>query len=119
MRVAHLTDAMLDYWCGRASGIGAADLVIQPVPRTDLLICVYRRATRYDPSTNPVCGWPIIERDHIAFEWDDDVCHAEMEHVAAPGGQQRSFSYGPTSLVAAMRCKVASVYGDTVPDVPA
>jgi hypothetical protein len=54
-------------------------------------------------------GGPIIEREgltltHQANQWaaqtDDDV-----------------FAYGPTPLIAAMRCYVASVLGDTV-DIP-
>jgi hypothetical protein len=68
-----------------------------------------READDGNYSTNWAQGGPIIEREgltltHQASQWaaqtDDDV-----------------FAYGPTPLIAAMRCYVASQLGDTV-DVP-
>jgi hypothetical protein len=70
-------------------------------------------AGEYGPGFAPATDWsqggPIIEREgltltHQASQWvaqtDDDV-----------------FAYGPTPLIAAMRCYVASKLGDEV-DVP-
>ena len=60
----------------------------------------------FNPSTNWTQGGPIIEREgltltHQATQWaaqtDDDL-----------------FAYGPTPLIAAMRCFVASKLGDNI-----
>ena len=60
----------------------------------------------FSPSTDWKQGGPLIEREgitltHQAFDWsaqtDDDL-----------------FAYGPTPLIAAMRCYVASKLGDDV-----
>jgi hypothetical protein len=60
----------------------------------------------FRPSTNWAQGGPIIERERIsithqvgrwAAQTDDDL-----------------FAYGPTPLIAAMRCYVASKLGDEV-----
>lgn len=68
----------------------------------------------YAYSTDPSQSWPIIEREKIRLDprdsewqansWDDEI-------------QNFRTSYGPTSLIAAMRCYVASKLGDEV-DVP-
>lgn len=66
----------------------------------------------YTPSTNWAQGGPIIEREKIT-----------VQPVILPDGwmarnQKDNGVYeGPTPLIAAMRCYVASKLGDTV-DVP-
>lgn len=74
-------------------------------------------ARRQGYSTNWAQGGPIIDRmmqgKFFLMENDDSYCHvaySETEHDNAHG-------YGPTPLVAAMRCFVASRLGDEV-DVP-
>ena len=62
----------------------------------------------YNPSTDWAQGGPIIERDKITVEYtgDPDTWCANIradEEV-----------YGPTPLIAAMRCFVASRLGDEV-----
>jgi hypothetical protein len=55
-------------------------------------------------------GGPIIEREHIAVDWDGAAwCASDNDNPIA--------CYGPTPLIAAMRCYVASKLGDDV-DVP-
>jgi len=61
----------------------------------------------YTPSTNWAQGGPIIERERMEFDFDEDT--------------QMFFAYdgvyagvGPTHLIAAMRCYVASKLGDEV-----
>ncbi len=63
----------------------------------------------YDPSTNWEHGGPIIDREEIGFFQKKDAGYCQ---AAKPGGEfvQR----GPTPLIAAMRCYVASKLGVTV-----
>ena len=61
----------------------------------------------YSPSTNWSRGGPIIERERInisddggdGWKADDSIGH---------------WGYGPTPLIAAMRCYVASIFGEEV-----
>lgn len=79
----------------------------------------------YEPSTDWAYGGLIIEREHIDIVWQDDAeypdgrPHARMSHmVAVPRGVMSwCTTHGPTPLIAAMRCFVASRLGDEV-DVP-
>ena len=74
-----------------------------------------------DYSTNWAQGGPIIEREKIALTWYPD----DKEWIAGVDFQHPRFSnviayeeqYGPTPLIAAMRCYVASKLGEEV-DVP-
>jgi hypothetical protein len=58
-------------------------------------------------STDWAQGGPIIEREHTEFDFDEDT---QMFH--AYDGVYAGV--GPTHLIAAMRCYVASKLGDTV-----
>jgi hypothetical protein len=67
----------------------------------------------WEPSTNWSQGGPIIEREKLQLGYDN-----------CPGGQwtaehwdKDDWEVGPTPLIAAMRCFVASKLGDTV-DIP-
>ena len=62
------------------------------------------------PSTDWAQGGPIIERERIEFDFNEDT---QMFH-AYDGLQSGT---GPTHLIAAMRCYVASKLGDEV-EVP-
>lgn len=62
----------------------------------------------FQPSTNWSQGGPIIERENIGLQrWNE-----EHEWRSDIGGDFDS--YGPTPLIAAMRCFVASRLGDEV-----
>jgi hypothetical protein len=65
-----------------------------------------------DYSTDPSQAYPIIEREKIATDPDADDGQWAASTRDAP-----CYWVGPTPLVAAMRCYVASKLGDTV-DVP-
>lgn len=74
-------------------------------------------------STHWAQGGPIIERERIALEtrWETRGCgvHTRFKewcarHPKNHGGLIRYTEYGPTPLIAAMRCYVASKLGDTV-----
>lgn len=58
----------------------------------------------YKPSTEWSDGGPIIERERI------DIAESNGDWNAYNG----EFGYGPTPLVAALRCHVASKLGDEV-----
>jgi len=66
-----------------------------------------------------ICG-PIIEQEHIEWQWLPSSSKDHQYGARKPsfGGTKRTFCMdGPTVLIAAMRCYVASVLGDTV-DIP-
>ena len=80
------------------------------------------------PSTNWAQGGPIIEREHIALRptfteggyrtsESMDAVHAKIE---LPNGakvydhEKSVWEYGPTPLISAMRCYVASKLGDEI-----
>ena len=70
----------------------------------------------YSPSTDWSRGGPIIERETIGLEWGPRL--REQEWLAwTPAPEQttgEAHAYGPTPLIAAMRCYVASRLGDEV-----
>lgn len=65
----------------------------------------------WNPSSNWVQGGPIIEREGISWH-----CGNKTSWHAYGYGSSENFS-GPTPLIAAMRCYVASKLGDEV-DIP-
>ena len=72
------------------------------------------------PSTNWALGGPIIERVHIEWQWlpSSSKHHRYGARKPSLGGAKRTFCMdGPTVLIAAMRCYVASKLGDEV-EVP-
>ncbi len=73
--------------------------------------------TAYSPSINWAQGGPIIEREGINIERVNN--HGKWE-AWTPAPERRSgeaVEQGPTPLMAAMRCYVASKFGTEV-DVP-
>lgn len=106
MKTSELTGALLDYWVARIEGYdhtGAS--FIQHV---------------HTYSSDWFYGGPIIEREEICIE---PLAHfREGDHVTGwhaiiyyNGGEQHC-EEGETPLIAAMRCYVASKFGDEVPD---
>ena len=61
-------------------------------------------------STDWLWGGPILDRERITIrQWTDmPIIHAYMPHDGAPWGA------GPTPLIAAMRCYVASKLGNQI-----
>lgn len=72
-----------------------------------------------DYSTDWACGGPLIEREFITVEaghpWQavTEIEVAEGDYIAAAEVR----TYGPTPLIAAMRCRVANKLGETA-EVP-
>ena len=66
-------------------------------------------------STDWAQGGPIIEREYIELV---GFCSSVIWEAVFPGrGEDAVVQYGPTPLIAAMRCYVASKLGNKV-DVP-
>ena len=70
----------------------------------------------YSPSTDWEQGGPIIEREEISIS--REFASSRVEWAAwtpAPiRDDAEAFGYGPTPLIAAMRCYVSSKLGDKV-----
>ena len=87
------------------------------------------RDTPYSPSTDWAQGGPIIEREgiNLSVDYQDDALSTDMVQIGWKGNLWNNsvpgtsgflqWAYGPTPLIAAMRCYVASKLGDEV-DVP-
>lgn len=105
--VSELSGADLDYWV--AKSLGYRHIIDKYETADDMFVCYF---VDWSPSTNPAQGWPIIERDKIKIcPQINDNWYAFKGLLVTQNGMQ-----GETSLIAAMRCRVASVYGETVGD---
>lgn len=81
-----------------------------------VMVPISRQYVWWMPSTDWSQGGPLMERDSICVVgWDDNTrqFHAECHKPYANPAP----SSGPTQLIAAMRCYVASKLGDEV-EVP-
>ena len=108
MKTSELTGAALDWAVARCEEGEALAAGWHPHIITTVHGDKYLRATPYAPSTDWSQGGPIIDREKIATAW-----HI-TRWVAWRGVREHP---GPTPLVAAMRCRIASELGDEV-DVP-
>lgn len=114
MKTSELERAALDWAVAKCVGDGLADFTAA--------------GWRFYPSTNWAQGGPIIEREHIALRptfteggyrtsESMDAVHAKIE---LPNGakvydhEKSVWEYGPTPLISAMRCYVASKLGDEI-----
>ena len=101
MKTSELTDLALDWAVDKCEGktwwgVGS-------------FIAYHEEGTgRY--STNWAQGGPIIEREKLDVGTYRGAWRA-AQHV---GSAAPMYGYGPTPLIAAMRCYVASKMGDTV-----
>jgi hypothetical protein len=71
----------------------------------------------YDYSTWWAQGGPIIEREKIGFRFSGGFGFCAWKSYGVGPHQNEYSQYGPTPLIAAMRCYVASKLGDEV-EVP-
>ncbi len=81
----------------------------------------YPHHAKFYPKISPSTDWaiagPIIEREEISTaKLDETLPDAVAPHPAGWSGHIDGMyvRYGPTPLIAAMRCYVASKLGDTV-----
>lgn len=104
MKTAELTGAALDWAVAKCLGY------VQDERWTHVFVYQNKRGKGYNYSTDWSQGGPIIERERL------DVYGFDGENWCA-NDNLRATQYGPTPLVAAMRCYVAGKLGDDV-DVP-
>jgi hypothetical protein len=88
-----------------------------PMVRLNPCPDAYYRA-EYDPSTNWEHGGPIIEREGISTVQQGDASEWVASVYNYNEGDWRLHTTGPTPLIAAMRCYVASKLGDEI-EIPA
>lgn len=75
---------------------------------------VYCFSDTFRPSTDWAQGGPIIERERITV----DYCNSDTsESIWSACSVGWTYYFGPTPLIAAMRCYVVSKLGDNV-DIP-
>jgi hypothetical protein len=115
MKTSELTGAALDWAVAKCEGVSFVWL--ETDYSTDGRTFQRGTAQAAGPhySTNWAQGGPIIEREKL------DVCIHKPTHQWCSATQSSADrfarGYGPTPLIAAMRCYVASKLGDEV-DVP-
>lgn len=92
----------------------------------DQTVWIYKGAIWFDPfgvfnpSVNPVQGYPIIEREignlykHNKIDPSQPDTWTAIHYYKTPDGVSVYYEEGPTALIAAMRCYVASKLGDVV-----
>jgi len=132
IKTSELTGAALDWAVAKA--LGRLDKRLTPDPRPgisaidiglrerDVMVFSYAcfDYVPFAPSFDWAQGGPIIERKEIGTK-RNAPCSVGREWEASPSitaeGAGGRFGYGPTPLVAAMRCCVASELGDEV-DIP-
>lgn len=117
MKTNELTGATLDW---------AVAMIEFPEPgyeEADRLVYVRGDSDfHFSPSTNWAQGGPIIERDGIAVDCkrNDNGKIEEWEAYNEAAGDENwdaNVSYGPTPLIASMRCYVSTKLGNEV-EVP-
>jgi len=119
IKVSEATNIQLDWLVAQALGYKPQ---FNMVSHGRVWSGVWLTDAEYSPcpyfSTNWSQGGPIIEREGISIAKDN----GEKEWAAWPPAFRRDdaehFGYGPTPLIAAMRCFCASKLGDEV-DIPA
>jgi hypothetical protein len=112
IKTSELTGAALDWAVCEATGMFKAYTQFRS-GKNFLKVYGVARNKHLHPSTDWAQGGPIIERERVSTQtteshWDADMTTPEGKFIQAEG---------PTPLIAAMRCYVASKLGDTV-DVP-
>jgi hypothetical protein len=105
MKTSKLTGAALDWAVAKCEGLLLPDGGNLQIFNKQLRAHPAKLGTLYTPSIDWAQGGPIIEREGIAIgkSWEGWKAFTETS-----GGE------GPTPLIAAMRCYVASKLGDEV-----
>lgn len=122
VKTSKLAGITLDWAVAKAEGmeIDGPSVIICKVYRDDEGL---EWVVQWEPTTNWSQGGPLIDRE-IGNLWKNNKLDPNEPDVwtaaayrKAPDGTMLYYEDGPTPLVAAMRCYVASRLGDEV-DVP-
>lgn len=114
IKTSETTPIQLDWLVAKIEGRPALHDFGKIIPWTKELAPADSRGKRFTPSSDWAQGGPIIEREKLDLHWMDNFeawAAAKGEGIVAING------YGPTPLIAAMRCYVASELGNEV-EVP-
>ena len=116
VKTGELIGAQLDWMVAKCMGYVEQGVYGTPEFRDSGVYLRYCDAVLnscYSPTTDWAQAGPILERERITIrQWTDmPISHAYMPHDGAPWGA------GPTPLIAAMRCYVASALGSEI-EVP-
>ena len=112
MKTSELTGAALDWAVAKCEGEDS----IASCYYTDDDIPLYLEEApqpTWEPSTDWAQAGPIIEREKIAF-MPDEASRDWLAEYPFNHPQDEPYWCGPTPLIAAMRCYVASKLGDEV-----
>lgn len=90
-------------------------LEIYQIWKNVINVTIERHFISYAPSTSWAQGGPIIEQERISVCWEGTLWVGSRYNETE--GRYWAQTSGPTPLVAAMRCYVASKLGNEV-DVP-
>ena len=101
MKVSELRKAELNFWVAKAEGYEVEGWWNEIYIREKFSVST----EVYSPSTNWSQGGPIIEREKISVEYTDEGWESYDPVMR-----------GRTALEAAMRCYVASKFGEDVPN---
>ncbi len=120
IKTSKLTGAALDWAVAKAEGI--LDRIELEQVNGVWSVAIPDLGCSFEPSTCWTQGGPIIEREKIDLFTEKGTPESWVASVARyQNGAKlvgwRRHQYGPTPLIAAMRCYVASKLGDEV-DVP-
>lgn len=113
MKTSELTGVALDWAVAKCEGV----VTIRNFPGLAYIPKGKRSYYKYTPSTNWKQGGPILERERISVEVTCMASGFEWAARCDPLEGSKYGEYGPTPLIAAMRCYVASKLGDDV-DIP-
>lgn len=129
-KVSELTGALLDRAVAMAAGYTISGTIVRDTKTGEIVgnwdVHGWWPGEEWAPHRKWEDGGPIVDQDHISLTSPDmslppgDSWWAEMLGTLLTreqGGHDRSRASGPTALVAAMRAKVASRFGDEV-DLP-
>jgi len=119
MKTSELSGSALDWAVAKCEGLLCFGFIVD-VAGTFAVVNSDRQCEVFEPSTDWAQAGQIIERECIEWQWLPSLSEAHRYGARRPslGGLNRTFCMdGPTILVAAMRCYVASKIGDEV-DVP-
>ncbi len=127
IKVSESSGLVLDWLVAKAEG--ATNLSFDTVATWWVTLDGKDRALRrgwaqaYLPSSDWAHGGPILDRERITFDYhvcnpcdQEDAVHARLSRARMkPDGTASWYAHkrGPTLLIAAMRCFVASKLGDT------
>jgi hypothetical protein len=122
MKTSELTGAALDWAvakCEYPNLVWGSSIGIHHASHQIVIPHLPEPQCYWNPSTDWPQGGPIIEREKIgltAYHRDGGMAwRAEVEFLPDDDTHYRyGKSYGPTPLIAAMRCYVASKLGDNI-----